>query len=106
MNIQNNKLIKKKKKKRIASIKAPSARGITIAHIMHDDRQTGEYLLQDDFSAQGVWYKTLDDLKAEWRSVGFMVAHCLRMKCNTPTLVFPGEKFGNIVLGYHEEELE
>lgn len=42
--------------KRIASIKAPSSQGITIAHIIHDDRQTGEYLLQDDFSAQGVWF--------------------------------------------------
>lgn len=91
--------------KRIASIKVPSSQGITIAYIVHDDRQTGEYLLQDEFSEQGVWFKTLDDLKAEWRSVGFMVAHCLRKKCNTPTLVFPGEKFGNIVLGYHEEEL-
>lgn len=92
--------------KRIASIKAPLSQGITIAHIIHDDRQTGEYLLQDDFSAQGVWFKTLDDLKAEWRSVGFMVAHCLSAKCNTPTLVFTGEQFGGIVLGYHEEELK
>lgn len=91
--------------KRIASIKAPSSQGITIAHIMHDDRQTGEYLLQDDFSAQGVWFKTPAELKAQWRSIGFMVQHCLSSKCNVPTLVFEGERFGGIVLGYHEEEL-
>ena len=92
--------------KRIASIKAPSSQGITIAHIVHDDRQTGEYILQDDFSAQGVWFKTLDDLKAEWRSVGFMVAHCLSCNCNVPTLVFHGDLVCGIPVGYHEEELQ
>lgn len=92
--------------KQLAHIKAPSGQGVTIAYIKHDDRQTGEYLLQDAFSAQGVWYKTLDDLKAEWRSVGFMVAHCLRLNCNVPTLVFPGELHYGIPFGYHEEELQ
>lgn len=91
--------------KRIASIQAPSSQGITIAHIVHDDRQTGEYLLQDDFSAEGVWFKTLDDLKAQWRSVGFMVAHCLSTNCNVPTLVFHGDLVYGIPVGYHEEEL-
>lgn len=92
--------------KRIASIKAPSSQGITIAHIVHDDRQTGEYLLQDDFSAEGVWFKTLDDLKAQWRSVGFMVAHCLSINCNVPTLVFHGDLVYGIPVGYHEEKLQ
>lgn len=91
---------------RIASIKVPSSQGTTIAHIVHDDRQTGEYLLQDEFSAQGVWFKTLDDFKAQWRSVGFMVAHCLRTNCNAPTLVFHGRLVYGIHVGYHEEELQ
>lgn len=91
---------------RIADIKAPSSQGITIAHIMHDNRQTGEYLLQDEYSAQGVWFRTLEALKAEWRSVGFLVGHCLSKKCNEPTLVFTGKQFGSIVLGYHEEILK
>lgn len=85
---------------RIADIKAPSAQGITIAHIMHDDRQTGEYLLQDEYSAQGVWFRTLEALKAEWRSVEFLIEHCLRNNCNQPTLLYVTG------LGYHEEELK
>lgn len=92
--------------KHLAEIKVPSGQGITIAYIKHDDRQTGEYLLQDAFSAQGVWYKTLEDLKADWRSVGFMVAHCLRLNCNVPTLVISGELHNGIPFGYNEEELQ
>ena len=85
---------------RIADIKAPSSQGITIAHIMHDDRQTGEYLLQDEYSAQGVWFTTIETLKAEWRSVGFLVGHCLSQNCNQPTLVHVTD------FGYHEEILK
>lgn len=85
---------------RIADIKAPSSLGITIAHIMHDDRQTGEYLLQDEYSSQGVWFRTLEALKAEWRSVGFLVGHCLSKNCNQPTLVSVTD------FGYHEEKLK
>lgn len=85
---------------RIADIKAPSSQGITIAHIMHDDRQTGEYLLQDEYSAQGMWFRTLEALKADWRSVGFLVSHCLSMHCNQPTLVSVTD------FGYHEEKLK
>ena len=85
---------------RIADIKAPSSQGITIAHVMHDDRQTGEYLLQDEYSSQGVWFKTIEALKAEWRSVGFFVGHCLSKDCNQPTLVSVTD------FGYHEEKLK
>lgn len=92
--------------KRIADIKVPSSQGITIAHITHDDKQTGEFLLQDEFSAEGLWYKSLDELKADWRSVPFMVAHCSSHKCSTPTIVFTGEQFGGITFGYHEEILK
>ncbi len=91
--------------KHLADIKVPSSQGITIANIKRDT-QTGEYLLQDAFSAQGEWYKTLEDLKADWRSISFMCAHCIRHNCTTPTIVFTGEQFGGITLGYHEEELK
>ena len=89
---------------RIADIKVSSSQGITIAHIMHDDLQTGEYLLQDEYSAQGVWFRTLDALKAEWRSVEFLVGHCLAKNCNQPTLL----SFTISVAGLacHEEKLK
>ena len=50
--------------------------------------------------------KLLAHIKAEWRSVGFMIAHCLSSNCNVPTLVFPGELHYGIPFGYHEEELQ
>ena len=92
--------------KQIAVIKAPSSQGITIATIWQDDRQTGEFKLQDDYSAQGVWYKTFDDLKADWRNVSFMRAHCNRLECENPTIVFTGDKYAGISLGFLEKELK
>lgn len=37
----------------------------TIAIVFRDDKQTGEYLLQEKGSARGLWYRTLDLLKAD-----------------------------------------
>lgn len=57
-------------------------------------------------SSKGVWFKTLDDLKAQWRSVGFMVVDCLRTNCNISILVFHGDLVYGIPVGYHEEKLQ
>lgn len=66
----------------IAQIKAPSEQGFCIANVCHDDGQTGEYLIQDAYSSQGYWYKTLAELQDSLTEVSFIKEYC-RFKVNT-----------------------
>ena len=47
-----------------------------IARVILDDRQTGEYLLQDNFSACGAWFRTLDDLVESCFDFDFVQKRC------------------------------
>lgn len=49
-----------------------SLQSVSIASIQYDDKQTREFKLQDEFSAQGHWFKTLDDVINNIKDIDFI----------------------------------
>lgn len=58
--------------KNLGLIFIDSLQSVSIASIQYDDKQTGELKLQDEFSAQGYWFKTLDDVINNIKEVDFI----------------------------------
>lgn len=58
--------------KNLGLIFIDSLQSVSIASIQYDDKQTGEFKLQDEFSAQGYWFKTLDDILNNIKKVDFI----------------------------------
>lgn len=65
--------------KHLGFIFADSIQSVSIASIQQDDKQTGEFKLQDEFSAKGYWFKTLDDLIDEIKNIDFIKHHIERI---------------------------
>lgn len=69
--------------KHLGLIYVDSIQGVSIAAIQQDDKQTGEFKLQDEFSAKGYWFKTLDDLINEIKNIDFIRHHIERINGKT-----------------------
>ena len=69
--------------KNLGLIFIDSLQSVSIASILYDDKQTGEFKLQDEFSAQGYWFKTLDDVINNIKDINFIRHQIERENGNT-----------------------
>lgn len=73
--------------KNLGLIFIDSLQSVSIASILYDDKQTGEFKLQDEFSAQGYWFKTLDDILNNIKEVDF-IRHQVERKNGKNIIVY------------------
>lgn len=64
-----------------------SLQSVSIASIQYDDKQTREFKLQDEFSAQGCWFKTLDDVINNIKDIDF-IRHQVERKNGKNIIVY------------------
>lgn len=65
--------------KHLGFIYVDSIQSVSIASIQHDDKQTEEFKLQDEFSAQGYWFKSIEEIINNIKDVDFIRQHTERL---------------------------